>query len=48
MATTAATAMQHQRTVGMVRTPLPAAGVEATLVAAHWLLSVDPSPALAA
>jgi hypothetical protein len=40
MATTAA---QHQRSAGMVRTPPPAEGVEATLVAAHRLLNDPPS-----
>jgi hypothetical protein len=39
MATTAATATQHQRSAGTVRTPPPAAGVEATLVAARRLLN---------
>jgi hypothetical protein len=39
MATTAATATQHQPLTGTVRTPPPAAGVEATLVAAHRLLN---------
>jgi hypothetical protein len=43
MAMIAATAMQHQRSVGMVRTPPPAAGVEATLVAACRLLNNPPS-----
>jgi hypothetical protein len=43
MATTATTATQRQRSAGMVQTPLPAAGVEATLVIAHQLLNNAPS-----
>jgi hypothetical protein len=42
MATTTATATQHQRTVRMVWTPPPVAGVEATLVAARWLPNNPP------
>jgi hypothetical protein len=42
MVTTAATGMQHQRSAGMVRTPPPAAGVEATLVATRQLLNNPP------
>jgi hypothetical protein len=41
-ATIAATATQHQRTVGTVRMPLPVAGVEATLVVAYQLLNNPP------
>jgi hypothetical protein len=43
MAMTAVTTTQHQRTTGTVWTPLPAEGVEATLVAARWLLNNPPS-----
>jgi prephenate dehydrogenase len=42
MATTAATATQHQRSAGMVRTPPPAVGVKATLVTARQLLNNAP------
>jgi hypothetical protein len=51
MATIAATAMQHQCSVGMDRTLSPAVGVEAKLVVAHRLLnnpsSVHASPSAA-
>jgi hypothetical protein len=43
MATTAATAIQHQCSARMVRTPPPVAGIEATLVTDHWLLNNTPS-----
>jgi hypothetical protein len=43
MNTTATTATQHQRSAGMVRTPLLVAGVKATLVTAHLLLNNPPS-----
>jgi hypothetical protein len=43
MATTVVTATQHQRMAETVRTPPPAAGVKATLVAARRLLNNPPS-----
>jgi hypothetical protein len=43
MATTAATATQHQRTAETARTSPPAAGVKATLVASRRLLNNPPS-----
>jgi hypothetical protein len=51
MATTAATATQHQCSAVTVQTPPPAAGVDGTLVTAHQLLnnssSVHASPSAA-